>query len=852
MESKQGSLEQDPNQKQLAVLAADLTAPDAANRLKAAERLGEVPTGSFESLIALERCAAEDSKKEVRLAALSALGSPTYDLLSRRRTHLAPASRKQILSQIEVWIDEGLLPAPLAEVLRQRYAPSVAQQPKKPRAPRASLSQVLLSETSIRIALFLGGFFVVVAAFIVAAVIESVRLPILTLLTAGFFATGFGLKRRLPTASFNLYAIFTVLLVIDAWVLFQGAELNVNERRLFWTLVSLVMAAVWGVSTILYKSRLFSVFAVASATVAVILLSAKGENAIHTVLFSVQVVSALGLVVVYRLIRWRGTNFAIPVFTLIQLQIAGTLLISAVMILADPPLLDIIEPTTWALISATWLIAAVAYAVSFRIIRRQVFQFLAMLALMPVPFFLSGVWSPEARTIFTISWVWGAVLALAGEGIGIARWEDGRAYSPFLIGASVPLFAIAGVAWSLEENLIGAAFLAVSALIYLGLMISRPRMWIWIGSLSFALTAYLAALFGPGSNVYPGFALLAASLVFLSGWVIAEKWLRTSVAWQVAPRALGILTAIAASVAFLPATSHELEKAAVGFGILAAYLYGLGAIRGTPKLGFAANGLLAFSLLFGLERYDVDDRVIPFVGLAAAFYLIGLLLRTGGRLGNWSKVLRYSGLALGAIVGILAPLEGGDSAVLGVAVVASMFALEAALQRRVELGYPAIFYYLIAYLMVLNALDVTEPQAYSIGVALLGFVMHYLLARAGNQRQAFVMGGLSQLVLLGTTYIQMLATEKFSFFFVLFLQSLVVLAYGVVVRSRSLILVPILFSILGVVSVAFSVLAGVNSAILIGCTGLLMIVLGVLALLYRDRLLTAGQRLGKNFGSWLD
>lgn len=851
MDSKQGSLEQDSNQKKIAALAADLTAPEAANRLKAAERLGEMSTGNFESLIALERCAAGDRKKEVRLAALSALGSPTYDLLSRRRTHLAPGSRKLLLSQIEVWINEGLLPAPLAEVLQQRYAPHAVKQAKKPRAPRATLSQVLLSETSIRIALSLGGFFVVVAAFIVAAVIESARLPILTLLTAGFFATGFGLKRRVPTASFNLYAIFTFLLVIDAWVLSQGADLNADESQLFWTVVSLAMAVVWAVSTVLYKSRLFSVFAMAAATATVILFSASGEGAVHTVLFLVQIVSALGLVVVYRLIRWRGADFAIPVFTLIQLQIAGTLLVSVPMTLTDQFLSDI-ESTTWALISATWLIAAVAYAVSFRIFRRQVFQFLAMLALMPVPFLLAGVWSPEARTIFTISWLWGAVLALAGEGIGIARWKEGKAYSPYLIGASVPLFAFAGVAWFLEDNLIGAAFLAGSALIYLGLMISRPRVWIWIGSLSFALAAYLAALFGPGSNVYPGFALLAASLVFLSGWVIAEKWLRTGTAWQIAPMALGFLTAIAAFGAFLPARSYELEKAALGFGILAAYLYSLGAIRGTPKLGFAASGSLAFSLLFTLVRYDVEVWVIPFVCLAAAFYLTGLLLRLGDGLANWSKVLRYSGLALGGIIGIAAPLEGGDSAVLGVAVVASMFALEAALQRRVELGYPAIFYYLIAYIMVLIALDVTEPQAYSIGVALLGFVMHYLLVRAGNRRQAFVMGGLSQLVLLGTTYIQMLATEKFSFFFVLFLQSLAVLAYGVVVRSRSLILVPILFSILGVVSVAFSVLAGVNTAILIGCTGLLMIVLGVLALLYRDRLLTAGQRLGKNFGSWLD
>jgi hypothetical protein len=852
MESNDDSMEQESNQEQLEALAADLTAPKTADRRKAAEQLGEMSTGSIELLIALESSAAQDPRKEVRLAALSALGSPTYRLLSRRRTHLTPASRKLILSQIEAWIDEGILPAPLAEVLQQRYAPTVPQQAKKLGAPRASLSQVLFSETTIRIALFLGGFFVVAAAFIVAAVIESARLPILILLTAGFFATGFGLKRRLPAASLNLHAIFTVLLLIDAWVLSQGAELNTDQRQLFWTLVSLVMAAVWGVSTVLYKSRLFSVFAVTAAAATAILFGASREMSIHTILFLVQIISALGLVVVYRLIRWRGTDFAAPAFTLIQLQVAGIILISAAMILADSFLLAI-EPATWALIAATWLIAAVAYTASFRMFRLKLFQFLAMLALMPVPQLLAGVWSPEARTIFTISWVWGAVLAVTGERIGSARWEEGRAYGPLLIGASVPLFAFAGVAWFVEDNLIGAASLAGSALIYLGLMISRPRAQIWIGSLSFALAAYLAALFGPSSDVYPGFALLAASLVFLSGWVIAEKWLRTSVAWQVAPRALGILTAIVAFVAFLPAGSiKELENAAIGLGILAAYLYGLGAIRGTPKLGFAASGSLAFSLLLTLTKYDVEAWVIPFVGLAVVFYLAGLLLRVSDGLASWSKALRYNGLALGGIVGITAPLDGHDSAILGVAIIASIFSLEAALQRRVNLGYPAIFYYLIAYIMVLIGLDVTEPQAYSIGAALLGFVMHYLLVRAGSRGQAFLMGVLSQLVLLGTTYIQMLATERFSFFFVLFLQSLAVLAYGVVVRSRSLILVPIAFSILGVVSVAFSVLAGVNSAILIGCTGLLLILLGVLALLYRERLLTAGQRLGKNFGSWLD
>ncbi len=854
MKPNHGSTKQEADREQLTALTADLTSPNAAKRLKAVVHMGELPTSNLESLAALERCAARDPRAEVRVAALSALGNPTYIELSRLRTHLTPTSRNLILSQIEAWVREGLLPAPLAEMLRQRYAPPASsKQAKVPTAPRPTLSQVMLSETSIRIALFLGGFFVVVAAFIVAAVIESARLPILVLLTAGFFATGFGLKRRLPAASFILYAVFSVLLVIDAWVLSQGADLNADERLLFWTFVSLVMAAVWAVSTVLYESRLFSVLAVAAATAAAILSGASGDLDIHTILFMVQAISALGLIVVYALIRWRGTGFALPVFALIQIQIAATLLISAAMTLADPFLLNIIESTTWALISATWLIGAMGYVASYKMFRKVPFQILAMLALLPIPQLLSGVWSPEARTIFTISWVWGAVLAFAGEDLGLVNWKDGKPYSPFLIGASVPLFAFAGAAWFLEDNVIGAAFLAGSALIYLGLMISRPRAWIWIGSLGFAFAAYLAILFAPGSDVDLGFALLAASLVFLTGWVVAEKGLGSRVAWQTAPLALGILSAIAATGALLLEGSlNEPENAVIGLGILAAYLYGLGAIRGTPELGIAASGSLALSLLFTLIWYDVELWVIPFVGLAVAFYLVGLLLREGEGLGNWSNVLRFSGLALGGIVGLIAPMEGGDWAVLGVAVVASMFALEAALRRRVELGYPAIFYYLIAYIMVLNALDVTEPQAYSIAAALLGFVMHYLLVRAGSRGQAFVMGGLSQLVLLGTTYIQMLSAKEFSFFFVLFLQSLAVLAYGVVVRSRSLIIVPILFSILGVVSVAFSVLAGVDTAILIGGTGLTMILLGILALLYRERLLTAGKRLGESFGGWLD
>jgi hypothetical protein len=104
--------------------------------------------------------------------------------------------------------------------------------------------------------------------------------------------------------------------------------------------------------------------------------------------------------------------------------------------------------------------------------------------------------------------------------------------------------------------------------------------------------------------------------------------------------------------------------------------------------------------------------------------------------------------------------------------------------------------------------------------------------------------------LLGTSYIQMFSTEQILYFVVLFLQALVVLVYGLVVRSRSLVLAPIIFVVLGVITVALSVLAGIPALILIGCTGLLLLLLGIAALVMREKLLAATNRLGERLSGW--
>ena len=118
-----------------------------------------------------------------------------------------------------------------------------------------------------------------------------------------------------------------------------------------------------------------------------------------------------------------------------------------------------------------------------------------------------------------------------------------------------------------------------------------------------------------------------------------------------------------------------------------------------------------------------------------------------------------------------------------------------------------------------------------------------MLVRAGSKTGAFVMGMLSQFVLLGTTYIEMVDKNELIYFVVLFFQSLAVLVYGLVIRSRSLTFFPIGFVVLGVITVVYSALKGVATIFLIGCTGIILLLLGVFAVLLRERIAKLGERI---------
>ncbi len=287
-------------------------------------------------------------------------------------------------------------------------------------------------------------------------------------------------------------------------------------------------------------------------------------------------------------------------------------------------------------------------------------------------------------------------------------------------------------------------------------------------------------------------------------------------------------------------------SATLCFGLYALVAVGFILAYRQPWLVYALTGTLPLFAAYFFRIYGITQWIHPAAFLAAGYYSAGYILRRSGQSLRWDTVWLTSGLGLGVFLSAGAVLLGGLDAAIPVAVAATLWAVEAFARRNVWLGFPANALYLLAYFIVLFELKVDEPQFFSMGAALLGLIQHYFLTRATSKTATFITGMVSQLILLGATYIQMFNTEELGYFAMLFFQGLVVLFYGIVIRSRSLVITPILFVVLGVVTVVYSTLQGISTILIVGCTGILMIVLGTLAVIQRERLM----RISERFSDW--
>jgi hypothetical protein len=273
------------------------------------------------------------------------------------------------------------------------------------------------------------------------------------------------------------------------------------------------------------------------------------------------------------------------------------------------------------------------------------------------------------------------------------------------------------------------------------------------------------------------------------------------------------------------------------------------AYRRDQRITYAALGLGAVTLSAALAHYASDFTSLGLILLAAAYFIPGFVVRIFRPSSRLANIFTISALTLATITSFYS-LVDFDKNLYGfvpAAVAALLWTAEAFLRRNVYLGFPANLLYIMSFFILLYNLDVSEPQAYSIIAAMIGFLQYHMLVRAGKQQlPAFFTGCIAMLVLLGTTYIQMVSTEKLSFFALLFFQSLIILFYGILIRSRSLFGSPIFFVVIGVITVVLNILQGLSTVIIIGGTGIVMIAAGIVAVLMRERI----SKIGSFLSDW--
>ena len=1051
----------DETQTTLDRILLELKSSDALRCLPALQELESLKYSSPAILSELETLAIRHADEEVSKTARQLLGSAVHKYVRSRTNRLEPGQRAIVLRQIEQWQQDGLIEADRAEVIRSRYnfdvkpAPSgsspapVIEKTDTPPQPvpagaQPSLTQTLLSEASIKIYLYLGAFFVIAAALILAAVVEAARLPILAVATLAFGAASVLLRRRLPQPGFALFIVFSFLLLIDANVLEETIGLAEPSLSIYWTIVLLLMAGIWGFSIWFYNSRFFSAVAFGSLSLAFYRVGAIFDSEAELYIFLGLLASLVGLAGTSLLRKWKSREFSMFVFWLAQLQVLGLLLVSTALAIFHTFDSDLADGW-WLLIALTWCSAALFYFYSDLLQPGFVFRWMAAAAFLPLPWFILTAFEASLAGYAFGFWGLGAVFALFSELTG----KEGRYHEPLLYGL-VPLFLTSATLAFLAENpVVAFTIFALTALLYAALHILRRRWYVWSAALLAGLAAFFtffqlpamegldvpfvyqlliaclvllvpelfaasplsgkeatrwpAVLLGiivllPGvglalvevdhagrsaivlivyailftlhglrskrewlgyfaaalevlavvyalehfnldlwlpaltlltllyyaggfflrrstgemkpwghvladSGLILGLIVSSVSLVLLketSGWYIALIALLFTVEVFARPLAWlellveGLLTIslflilrdfditdigpflFGASLVWLgsdlifgrliqekrphkPVTQgtgfvlaffasaviwsqFEPVPAAIYYAIYSLFFAFYAFVRAEPDLGYFATGFLPLAVIQFCEALDFE-WIFPLIALALAYYATGFTARRSTRAVGWDQTLLNSGLALGALTSLAAPFQGGLEASIPVAVAATLFASEALARRNVWWSLPANALYLLAYFMTLVELDVDEPQFYSVGAALLGMLMHYLLTRAGSKTGAFAAGMLSQLVLLGTTYIQMISTERLSFFFVLFAQSMAVLVYGLLQRSRSLVITPIVFAVVGVMTVVYSALKGLGPVILIGSTGVLLLMAGIVAVLLRERITKLGEQL---------
>jgi hypothetical protein len=217
--------------------------------------------------------------------------------------------------------------------------------------------------------------------------------------------------------------------------------------------------------------------------------------------------------------------------------------------------------------------------------------------------------------------------------------------------------------------------------------------------------------------------------------------------------------------------------------------------------------------------------------------------------------LRWAGLTLMGIpllgaVGLLLLIDWALLLAVTFAIAGLTYLADGALRRVLWLAYLGIGALVVVIWGALMALEVRELQAYvfPVGLTLLGIGWNERRFGRSLQYQGCMVPGM--VVLMGTAFIQSLGQDGWPYALLLVAESLAAIAWGVWKHLKRCVQVGGVALLANGVAQLGPALVELSGWIQIGLTGAILLGVGMLALLKREELLDARQRLTEEWRQW--
>ncbi len=277
-------------------------------------------------------------------------------------------------------------------------------------------------------------------------------------------------------------------------------------------------------------------------------------------------------------------------------------------------------------------------------------------------------------------------------------------------------------------------------------------------------------------------------------------------------------------------------------------------------------GSIAFFLLavvvwlFHLDM-RLSTRLVWLGGLGLGFYLLSLLVsrltheRAEVRLTLWMRPLLGTAVFLTGVAAVLSlPLVVADTPATAfcLAFAGLLYLTIAYCGQYRRLGYAAAAVLQLAWILLLIAQDVQQPQFYAIPAGLYFFAIGLLERRRGRYLFACYLEGFGLTILMLTSFIQSLSPDGFLFFVLLMVESVLIVVTSTIRRVKVPFFLGIGFSVLNVIAqmIVLVNVYDINRWLVILGTGLLLISIGVYVERKRDNIIETAHEWKEALATW--